>query len=50
MDEIRCLVSLIEGSKMEGDTRLVSSIEAIFVFSLVWGAASNLKNEKKWMF
>ena len=35
---------------MEDDSRLVSNIEAIFVFSLVWGAGSNIKNEKRWMF
>lgn len=33
--------------KMEGDIRLISSVEAIFVFSAVWGLGSTLKKSKR---
>jgi hypothetical protein len=35
---------------MDPEVRLVSSVEAIFIFSLVWSTGINLKPAKKWIY
>ena len=41
---------MLNMSKLEGDIRLIITLEAIFIFSLVWGAGINIKKEKRWKF
>jgi len=41
---------MVNVAKMEGDIRLIVSLEAIFIFSLVWGAGVNIRKHKRFMF
>jgi hypothetical protein len=41
---------MLNMSKLEGDIRLIITLEAIFIFSLVWGAGINIRKEKRWKF
>lgn len=41
---------MIQTFKLEGDIRLITTVEAIFIFSLVWGAGLNIRKEHRWKF
>ena len=49
-ENLKNTINMVNVAKMEGDIRLIVSLEAIFIFSLVWGAGVNIRKHKRFMF